>query len=479
MKRMSQTARLRIIGRAVSANEPATSNLGELRDWIVRGVPSPDHAISYLVLAVLYGSIPNFDLIKAFTRRWRIDGLGGLIDHHLARSRRGGTRLPIRVESGVIVDVTDTSRSKYTTGIQRVARETLTRWHAERPLTLVAWRAEGEILVTLSSEEVSRVLIRGSDPATQLPREFILPFRATVVLPEISVSAERTARLRTIARFSGGRSVAIGFDCIPVTTAETAGAGMPGAFSKYLSMLARFDAIAPISSASAHEYKGWRRMLSGAGLVGPDIREISLPFAAGTFDEAHARKTRSQLGLDDTRIVLSVGSHEPRKNHLNLLHAAEIAWRAGEEFSLVLVGGNAWDTDRFDQMVVKLRRAGRRIVQLSGVEDEVIWDLYGLAEFSVFCSLNEGFGLPVVESLSIGTPVITSNFGSMRELGEGRGALLVNPRDVDQLAAGMINLLSNQAELKALTEMTSNLPVSSWQTYADELWDFASAPNRA
>lgn len=254
---------------------------------------------------------------------------------------------------------------------------------------------------------------------------------------------------------------------------------MPGAFSKYLSMLARFDAIAPISSASAHEYKGWRRMLSGAGLVGPDIREISLPFAAGTFDEAHARKTRSQLGLDDTRIVLSVGSHEPRKNHLNLLHAAEIAWRAGEEFSLVLVGGNAWDTDRFDQMVVKLRRAGRRIVQLSGVEDEVIWDLYGLAEFSVFCSLNEGFGLPVVESLSIGTPVITSDFGSMRELGEGRGALLVNPRDVDQLAAGMINLLSNEAELKALTEMTSNLPVSSWQTYADELWDFASAPNRA
>ncbi len=62
--------------------------------------------------------------------------------------------------------------------------------------------------------------------------------------------------------------MAIGFDCIPVSTAETAGAGMPGAFSKYLSTLARFDAVAPISFAASHEYAGWRRMLSGAGLIG-------------------------------------------------------------------------------------------------------------------------------------------------------------------------------------------------------------------
>jgi glycosyltransferase involved in cell wall biosynthesis len=172
-------------------------------------------------------------------------------------------------------------------------------------------------------------------------------------------------------------------------------------------------------------------------------------------------------------LVLAVGSHEPRKNHLALLHAAELVWREGDEFDLVMVGGNSWDTRRFDHLVDTMRRRGRRIVTLSGVDDEVIWDLYDIAAFSVFCSLNEGFGLPVAESLSHGTPVITSDFGSMRAIGEGNGAVLADPRDPRAVAEHMRTLLRDAEERARLRELARTRPEESWQHYADTLWRIA------
>lgn len=466
--------RLRTIGEAIEpgALSGRDCSTRELRDWIVAHAGAPDDSVAFLILAVLYGRIPRPDLITAFTRRWRLDGLETLLDHHLRASRtmRCGSALPVRVESGVVVDVTDTSRSRFTSGIQRVARETLSRWITAREFTLVAWNLRGDVLATLSAQEEERAVLRSTPGSHSAVRELIVPYHATFVLPEISVQSERTARLLSIARFSGSRSVAIGFDCIPVTMAETAGAGMPGAFSKYLSTLARFDVVVPISSAAGHEYRGWKRMLTGAGLAGPEIHEIALPFVASDSTRVTVDETRRQLGLADTRVVLAVGSREPRKNHLNLLHAAELAWRAGHEFALVLVGGNAWDTELFDEFVARLRRKGRRILTLHGVDDDVVWDLYKMACFTVFCSLNEGFGLPIVESLSSGTPVITSDFGSMRELGEGRGALLVDPYDVDQMAGAITSLLSDPRRVTELAALTVHLPAISWDSYADELW---------
>ncbi|WP_167044867.1 glycosyltransferase family 1 protein [Salinibacterium sp. ZJ454] len=462
-------AKLGIIANALGA-APANPSA----DLIAEAAGEPDHAVSYLVLAVLYEEIPHPDLIKGFTRRWRLDGLVPLVDEHakIAGRRRRSKAVPTRVVSDVVADVTDTARSRFTTGIQRVARETLSRWWIGRDIELVTWDQRTSRFLSASPEEAERVVLQ---PVVAGPVEFIIPFRATLFLPEIAVDDERAARLRTIARFSGGRSIAIGFDCIPVTTAETAGPGMPGAFSKYLSTLARFDAVAPISKAAGREYRGWRRMLSGAGLTGPEITDLPLPFNANPEprDRASIEATRAELGLDDAPVVLSVGSREPRKNHLSLLHAAELNWRAGHEFALVLVGGNSWETQQIDEFVSDLRRKNRRIIMLSGVSDEMVWDLYATARFSVFCSINEGFGLPVVESLAYRTPVITSNFGSMRDLGEGRGALLANPHDPEQMAEAMRLLLTSDEEVARLSAEAANLPTSSWDHYAEQLWQLA------
>jgi glycosyltransferase involved in cell wall biosynthesis len=216
-------------------------------------------------------------------------------------------------------------------------------------------------------------------------------------------------------------------------------------------------------------------MLPSTGLRGPDVVQIDLPAGVGDVDDASVERVRRELRLDGRTVVLAVGSHEPRKNHLHLLLAAELRWRRGDDFVLVMVGGNSWDTIRFDSMVERLRAAGRDIITLSNADDAVVWSLYRIARFSVFCSLNEGFGLPVVESLASGTPVVTSNFGSMRELGEGYGAVLADPRDTNSMASAMDLLMNNQTEYDRLRAETSTLPPRSWDGYAEQLWALVSA----
>jgi glycosyltransferase involved in cell wall biosynthesis len=432
------------------------------------GVPDERHA--FLALAVLRGSIPTTQQVRAFTRRWQVEGVGPAI-RRLAGRRRATTWLQpsVRVASGVLVDVTDTSTSDFVTGIQRVARETVTRWNRNHDITLVRWEKDGRILRELESEERDRVI--GAEPLSGgSAREVIVPFNATFVLPEIAVDRERADRIRSVAQFGCAESVAIGFDCIPITTAETAGEKMPGAFSRYLSALAPFTVIAAISASSAREFAGWKDMLGGAGLAGPEIRVLALPVQAGTASAENVEQVRAQLGLGSDPVVLAVGSHEPRKNHLNVLHAAELCWRTGSEFTLVFAGGNAWKSERFFAAAEELRRRGRRIILLSGVDDSVIWSLYAIARVSVFCSLNEGFGLPLAESLVNRTPAITSNFGSMRELGDGHGALTVDPRKPADIANAMNRILSDRSLHARLVTETATLPRSTWDDYARQLW---------
>ena len=115
--------------------------------------------------------------------------------------------------------------------------------------------------------------------------------------------------------------------------------------------------------------------------------------------------------------ALAVGTVEPRKN---LPRAVEAARRAGIE--LRVVGPEGW---------------GEVGVQSLGfVSDEVLAALYRGAQCLVYPSLYEGFGLPVLEAMACGTPVVTSNFGATAELGR-EAAVLVDPYDVDAIAAGI------------------------------------------
>ena len=83
------------------------------------------------------------------------------------------------------------------------------------------------------------------------------------------------------------------------------------------------------------------------GLAGPDITAVPLPVESPLPSRAAMETAREQLAVVGMPMVLVVGSHEPRKNHRAVLHAAELLWRDGLTFSLLFVGGNSWNSERF------------------------------------------------------------------------------------------------------------------------------------
>lgn len=443
---------------------------GRVRDdaALAAAFAQPDPGAAYLVLSVLRGRIPEPDQVIRAVRIWRTRGAAALV-----ALTTGPARGPVgvRVSSGVVVDVHDASRQPFTTGIQRVVRSTLGHWTAESPLDLVAWTPDLSAPRALSAGERDLALGRpGASPSAPARTELVVPYGGAFAMLEIATDRGRATRLRTIAEFSGCWCVAVGHDCIPITSAETTGAGMPGAFARYLAALAEFDVIATTSTSSHAEFDGWRRMLAGAGVTGPRLRQVGLPVAADPEAAgADAERARAELGLGDLPVVLAVGSHEPRKNHLALLHAAELTWRTGARFALVMVGGNAWNADDFQRVVAERRADGRSIVTVAGASEDVVQSLYRLARFTVFPSINEGFGLPIVESIAHGTPVVTSDYGSMRQLALGYGGLLVDPRDDHALAAAIGDLLSDDALLERLRAETARLPRRGWSEYAADL----------
>jgi glycosyltransferase involved in cell wall biosynthesis len=258
--------------------------------------------------------------------------------------------------------------------------------------------------------------------------------------------------------------------------AETCADGMSLGFAKYLAAAARVDRIATVSETAAVEYEGWRRMLAGTGLSGPEIRAIPNAAEARASTAADVEAARQLMSVGSLPVVLTVGSHEPRKNHLPLLHAAETLWREGLEFTLTFIGGNSWNSDLFTERVAELQRRDRPVQVVLSVSDELLWAAYRVAYCTVFPSIHEGFGLPIAESLACGTPVITSNYGAMREAAEGGGALLVDPRHDADLTAALRRILTDGSLRDRLASEATNTPVRTWDDFAAETWEYFVRP---
>ena len=161
--------------------------------------------------------------------------------------------------------------------------------------------------------------------------------------------------------------------------------------------------------------------------------------------EAETAARLAPLGLRPGDYLLFLGTIEPRKNLARLLEAAESA----EIGVLVLAGGRGWHNAAIRQAMARLARAGR-VRDLGYVPDDLRRPLLAGARAFVFPSLYEGFGLPPLEAMACGTPVLTSNVSSLPEV-VGDAALYVDPTDVDAIAAGLTRIWRDDALRADLT----------------------------
>ncbi len=196
------------------------------------------------------------------------------------------------------------------------------------------------------------------------------------------------------------------------------------------------------------------------------IYEAAAPAYRVIHETAELDRVRRKYGLDDP-FVLYVGTIEPRKNLGRLAQAFAQARRRGRGERLVLVGQLGW---KHAALFKQIEDSGLvDVVRWIGyVPDEDLPALYNLARVVAFPSLYEGFGLPVIEGMACGAPVLTSNRSSMAELGAG-AALLVDPTEPDALADGLVRMLADAALREELrTAGLARAAQFSWARAAEE-----------
>ena len=145
--------------------------------------------------------------------------------------------------------------------------------------------------------------------------------------------------------------------------------------------------------------------------------------------------------------LLHVGAIQKRKNVVRVIEAFE---RLRPHYLLVLAGSAGYGAERI-MARIESSRARDRVRVIGYVDGDSLTKLYRAAEALVFPSLEEGFGLPVLEAMSAGLPVVTSNRSAMPEVA-GDAARLVDPDDTDSIEAGLVEVLEDEdrrAELHA------------------------------
>jgi glycosyltransferase involved in cell wall biosynthesis len=172
------------------------------------------------------------------------------------------------------------------------------------------------------------------------------------------------------------------------------------------------------------------------------VYEAAAPEYRVIGDGAALERVRRTYGLYDP-FILHVGTIEPRKNLERLVEAFHLMRRRGRRERLVLAGQLGW---KYDALLRQIDASGDSgaITLLGYVPHDDLPALYNLARVVAFPSLYEGFGLPILESMACGTPVVTANRSSTAEL-SGDAAVQVDPEDAEALAEGLAGLLGDQA----------------------------------
>jgi glycosyltransferase involved in cell wall biosynthesis len=328
----------------------------------------------------------------------------------------------------------------------------------------VRWDASRQTLVRPSDDDLAK-LERWSGPRVADWRPSRPPGPGDwIVFPEVPVELDSGTWSRVFAqvRRAGTRVAAVFYDAIPIKMAGLYRNADTRGFSGWIRQLADADLVLPISRHVAHDLAWLLSRETGLpALADGLVRPVPLPGAFPACPRV-VRRPPAREGIT----VLSVGTIEPRKNQERLVDAfARAARRCPRLERLVMVGScRSFDRPYVDRVLAAIARRGNVIFH-EELGDAELHAWYERADFTIFPSVEEGYGLPILESIWHGRPCICGDTGVMAELATGGGCLAVDVRKTNSLAAAIERLATDDDFRGRLTDEALARPIADWGDY--------------
>jgi glycosyltransferase involved in cell wall biosynthesis len=385
----------------------------------------------------------------------------------------------------LLVDVSFTSHCTAPTGVQRVTREVYRQLSREGRALAVCfdrwcgrWRTlNGRERERMDSPVAARYtnhrhhwsvdevavgmisrLIPYLNRDTRLPAEKF----AGLIVPE-KLENRTPKEIRALESRLAGASISVFHDLIPIKFPQYATQKSASEFPRYLASLLHYDGVAAVSESSRQDLLSY---WAENGVRDPPPVEAISPgtglTSMGVGIESPDAGSRPE--------VLMVGTIEARKNHVSVLEACERLWALGNDFGLTLAGRLSSDTGReVPERVRALQGRNRPIQWVGHVGDEDLKRLYRSCRFTLHPSLYEGFGLPVLESLSYARPCVVTDLGALGQVAREGGCYVVADPTPAALADAIRELLLDSTLYQRLVRECRQRRFKQWDEYCREL----------
>jgi len=375
---------------------------------------------------------------------------------------------PLSKLGNIYYFVDHTCKYASNTGIQRVTRA-LARSLLEQGANLipVKWSAEQQSVIAISDEERDHLERWNGPKASQwspwISIEKVTP-RDWLLVPELTHFY--TAVIHDFGIKAGLRCAWIFYDCIPWKMRQIYSQAATDAHEEYMTSLSRVERVFAISKFSRNDLLGYLTARDvRCGEIEERLKACVLP---GEFLETKRVLSSKRRPESGSIRILSVGTVEPRKNHLRLLEAVKIAQtRTKLSIELVIAGG-----DPFPDLASQIQE---RVDSIKGatwirrIDDRGLQERYLNCDFTVYPSVEEGFGLPILESLWNGKPCVCARFGAMLEVAEGGGCVTVDVLDPESIATGICQLIDDRALRECLIKDAITREFKTWRDYGLEM----------
>jgi glycosyltransferase involved in cell wall biosynthesis len=415
--------------------------------------------------AALAEALRVLDRTTTVRHRYRVagDAAGVVAALFQERERTAAVSFP-RPVTRIYYWCATTATQRFNSGIQRSTRLIAASLNALGvDIIPVKWDVSTSRLAMLNEEEAETLALWSGPPPRRpepLPEdlygEWMLVWEAPLPLQPPGSNPVR------LARDLGMRVAAVCYDLVVHKMPEIYSPETLSEMAEYWAMFSEVDVALPISWTTAGDL---HRYMADKGLRVPPL--VPCPLAGDLPAVARVRAAQPQRKKDEGLRLLAVGTWEPRKNYARLVRAVARARKLvpGRPITLTIVGRQ----DSYDAMETEVRSMAAAIggVDLRGhVTDVELGDLFRTCHATVYASWEEGFGLPVLESLWHARPCLCHDGSAVAEVSRGGGTLPVNMLDDEAIARGIQTLAVDDSLYTRLCEEAVVRPIRSWEECA-------------
>lgn len=431
----------------------------------------------WLVLTLLLGHLPSreqFANAELWLKLSQSDAELGekIITEFAISTAKSGTSTDVVIANNrVVVVLTNIFKTNLHTGVQRIARDLCNELKAIDSNIMFANISRDGFSISPLEPDLVKVMLAeefrlNNDLSNQVISEKVLiPLNCKILIPEVPLDINFNSRLSVLAENSSNEIACLGYDLIPILSPEFVTRTESEQFTHYLSMCSQAKIMLCISDHARAEFKSYFDARGSVGATSPKTIVVEIPVNQVKDNNG----ARVEIRRKSTFNVLTVGTVEPRKGQIETLLACKKLWDEDVDLRITFVGNVH---SEINELWVSLTKdlSEEKFCHLFNISDKEIVQLYSNSDMSIFVSKHEGYGLPIIESIMHGTPVLTTNFSPIWPKVRNSGAIGISTVDPDSIALELRKAIKSRDENQPWRVNNQNLDVPSSFEYATAIY---------